>query len=75
MVMSGQIPFYIIIECGAYPVHSVAFCKPDEIVPTFKHLIYRFLCLTDKGKRAYFRGAQDAKMAASYNGWKYQGKV
>jgi len=66
--MNTDIPFFIIINCGAYAV------KPIMFEHKLICLKYWYLCITDKKERAYFRFAGDAKLAAKHNKWQHLGK-
>jgi len=68
MPVNNAIPFFVIIEMGRYAIMPVWFGN------SVKYLKYRYLCMTDKDERAYFRTAGDARMAAKGNSWEYMGK-
>ena len=65
----NDIPFFGIINSGKYGVKTIAF--ENKTID----LKYKYMCITDKKERACFRFAQDAKMAAKYNKWKYIGLI
>ena len=64
-----EIPFMLELgPCGSYRVKSIS------LAYGFARLDYKYLCRTEDNKIMCFRFAQDARLAAKYNGWTYLGK-